>query len=107
MIRHYGIYFTTFLNFYTPIYPPLCPFSLSAFPMLILRLCSLLYIIHLFFDMYPFIAGRLQVVYDHQPPVRATALKEHDTLQDQTGRHLLSRLGPYRDNLGLEGRGTD
>jgi len=27
-------------------------------------------------------------------------LKEHDTLQDRTGRHLLSRVGPYRDDLG-------
>jgi len=67
MIRHHGIYFTTFFNFYAPICPPLCPFFLSAFPMLTFRLCSLLYIIHSSSDTYPFIAGRLRVDYDHRP----------------------------------------
>jgi len=68
MICHHGIYFTTFLNFYAPICPPLGPFSFSTFPMPIFHLCFFLYIIHSSFDTYPFIVGRLQVVYDHRLP---------------------------------------
>src|SRR5882762_3720585 len=39
--------------------------------------------------------------------VRATALKEHRTRRDRTGRHSRSHLGPYSDDLGLGGRRTD
>src|SRR5882762_7907750 len=39
--------------------------------------------------------------------VRATALKEHETLSNWTGCHLLSCLGLYWDNLGLGEWGTD